>query len=161
MWDKHADRATQVRQSVQTSLVHLRIKKLDALVMHWPNLDNWTDTEITWRAMEALQRGGLVGKIGISHTHSAETLQKLLEFAEIEPAFVQNPMVREERGERRKNVHTNYGKYLFFLFVTSQFAGDSQWDREIREICRDNNIIYQAYSLNHPANDWVYHDSRY
>ena len=54
-------------------------------------------------------------------------LRRLLSVAATKPRFVQHPV----------------------------FAAD-RWDREIRLVCREHGVVFQAYSLNHVANDWVY-----
>jgi diketogulonate reductase-like aldo/keto reductase len=78
--------------------------------------------------MENEVRAGRVRHIGISHTHEVATLTRLLDFAEIKPTFVQNPTI----------------------------AGPSKWDLNVRSVCTERGIVYQAYYLFHPENDWVY-----
>jgi hypothetical protein len=45
--------------------------------------------------------------------------------------------------------------YVRTICTLGQQGGN--WDRDIRSICREHNIVYQAYSLNHAGNGWVYH----
>ena len=47
MWDKNAPLAMQVKQSVQTSLVHLRVDTIDSFVLHWMP-DEWDEVETIW-----------------------------------------------------------------------------------------------------------------
>lgn len=126
MFDKAADLGTQVKQSVQTSLKHLRVSQLDSLVLHEMRIP-WENVQVIWRAMEEVFLEGRAVRIGVSHAHYPETFRQLLAFAKVKPSFVQNPA---------------------FAY--------NQWDYEIRSICREHGIIYQAYSLNHEENDFVY-----
>lgn len=126
MFDKAAELGTQVKQSAQTSLAHLRISQLDSLVLH-ETRQPWTDLQVIWRAMEEVFFDGRAAKIGLSHAHDPETFRRLLAFAKVKPSFVQNPI---------------------FAY--------NQWDRDIRLICLEHGIVYQAYSLNHQENDYVY-----
>jgi diketogulonate reductase-like aldo/keto reductase len=62
-YDEHAPIATQVKQSFESSLVHLGITYLDSLVLHGPSQGGTLgrlDHE-AWRAMEALVDTGQVG----------------------------------------------------------------------------------------------------
>ena len=126
MFDKTADLETQVRQSAQTSLDHLRVEQLDALILHEAR-QPWDDLVTIWRAFENLHHEGKTASIGLSHIHDASTFRRLLEIATIKPSFVQHPI----------------------------FASNG-WDRTIREICLEHGIVFQAYSLNHADNDFVY-----
>lgn len=126
MFDKQADLATQVKQSAQTSLAHLRVQQLDSLVLH-DMRQPWADLQVIWRAMEEVHAQGHAASLGVSHAHDPATFRRLLSFARVPPSFVQNP--------------------IFAI---------NHWDRDIRLICREHGIGYQAYSLNHVANDFVY-----
>ena len=57
MFDKNADLATQVKQSAQTSLAHLRVDRLDALVLHEAR-QPWAELQVIWRAMEEVYAAG-------------------------------------------------------------------------------------------------------
>ena len=126
MYDKSADLGTQVKQSAQTSLMHLRIAQLDSIVVH-DTREPWDDLVVIWRALEDLYSEGKTSLIGVSHAHDPSAFRRLLSIARIKPSFVQNP----------------------------SFALD-RWDYEIRSICKEHGIVYQAYSLNHVVNDFVY-----
>jgi diketogulonate reductase-like aldo/keto reductase len=80
-----------------------------------------------WRAFEDLVAEGKVKSIGLSHIHDPASLHRLLGAAKIKPSFIQHPI----------------------------FASNG-WDREIRQICRQHGILFQAYYINHPENDLVY-----
>ena len=118
-YDPKASYTAQVEQSLQSSLEHLHTTYLDSYLLHGPeSLGGLTpaDWEV-WRAMENLQKAGLIRLIGVSN-FTLEQLHLLLEKAEIRPAFVQN------RCFARRH-----------------------WDAKIRELCRDNDIRYQGFSL--------------
>jgi diketogulonate reductase-like aldo/keto reductase len=118
-YDRNAAIATQVAQSFQSSLEHLRTRQLDSYLLHGPlyasGIDN-ADWQV-WRTMEGLVRERMVRLIGISNV-SPEQLQALLHKAELKPAFVQN-----------------------------RCYARTGWDRETRELCRAHDIVYQGFSL--------------
>lgn len=118
-YDANAPVAEQVRQSFESSLEHLATDRIDSYVLHGPATPfGLTDEDwAMWRAMEALQREGRVRYLGLSNV-SLEQLRAFFEGAEIKPRFVQNRC---------------FAKTL--------------WDREIREYCREQDIIYQGFSL--------------
>lgn len=126
MFDKNAPLALQVQQSVQTSLVHLRVPKLDSFILHEMRQTD-EDLKVIWRAIEEVYLSGKTASIGVSHAHDPEAFRQLLSFAKVKPSFVQNPI---------------------FAY--------NQWDYDIRMICREHGIVYQGYSLNHEENDFVY-----
>src|SRR5581483_8714469 len=70
-----------------------------------------------WAAIERLTAAGEVGLVGVSNV-TARQLRELVEHAREPPAFVQNRCYAS-RG----------------------------WDREIRAVCREHAIVYQAFSL--------------
>lgn len=118
-YDAKADYATQVRQSLQSSLEHLGTAYLDAYLLHGPASNRGlteADREV-WRAMENLQQSGQVRLLGVSNVNF-EQLRLLIEESEIKPAFVQNRCYARTR-----------------------------WDFKIRELCRHHDIIYQGFSL--------------
>jgi diketogulonate reductase-like aldo/keto reductase len=118
-YDPDADLATQVGQSIESSLEHLGVSRLDSYILHAPSSAvgfGETDWQ-TWRAMEQAVRAGRVGMLGISNI-SVEQLATLLDGASITPAFVQNRCLAHER-----------------------------WDAEVRTLCQAHDIVYQAFSL--------------
>jgi diketogulonate reductase-like aldo/keto reductase len=118
-YDAGADVATQVRQSFDSSLAHLRTDYVDSLVLHGPSRghglhdDDWR----AWQAMEALQRSGRARAIGVSNV-TLEQLRALHRGAAVKPAWVQN-----------------------------RCFARTGWDRAVRELCRAEGIGYQAFSL--------------
>ncbi len=118
-YDPKADIETQVRQSLESSLEHLKLNVIDSYILHGPTTGRGlaeTDWKI-WHEMETIHREGLVKHIGISNVNLNQ-LRLLCEKASIKPAFVQNRCF-------------------------SQLG----WDRNIRIYCTENNIIYQGFSL--------------
>jgi diketogulonate reductase-like aldo/keto reductase len=118
-YDPHADLESQVRQSFQSSLEHLRTDRVDSYLLHgpysFPGLgdEDWR----VWRAIEGIHESGGARLIGISNV-SAGQLADLVERARIKPMVVQN------------RCFANRG-----------------WDRDVRRICGSHGIQYQAFSL--------------
>jgi diketogulonate reductase-like aldo/keto reductase len=118
-YDPAADYPTQVRQSFENSLTHLGVDRLDSFLLHGPRTrSGFSEPDRqVWRTMEALQGEGRVRFIGVSNV-TAEQIALLCSFAEVRPAFVQN------------RCFARLG-----------------WDRKVREVCRQENVIYQGFSL--------------
>jgi diketogulonate reductase-like aldo/keto reductase len=118
-YDPAAPYADQVEQSFASSLEHLQTGYLDSYVLHGPcSAHGLTDVDWeVWRAMEKLRQGGKARLLGVSNV-SADQLALLLRDAEVKPAFVQNRC----------------------------FAARG-WDREVRALCREHGVVYQAFSL--------------
>jgi diketogulonate reductase-like aldo/keto reductase len=118
-YDPQTSFSNQVNQSFASSLEHLQTDYLDSYVLHGPATGSGltSDDWEVWRAMEKLQKSGAVKQLGISNINQGQ-LEALLKEAEIKPAFVQN------RCYARR-----------------------QWDRAIREICLEEHILYQGFSL--------------
>ncbi|HEU4342260.1 MAG TPA: aldo/keto reductase, partial [Candidatus Binatia bacterium] len=106
-YDPSADLTTQVRESFESSLSHLRTEYVDSYVLHAPYSRRGlgeADWEV-WAAMESLYRSGKTKMIGISNI-TAGQLAQLCEQANVKPMVVQNRC----------------------------FAALG-WDKEVREIC--------------------------
>jgi diketogulonate reductase-like aldo/keto reductase len=118
-YDPRADYGTQVHQSFQSSLEHLRANYLDSYILHGPSSrSGLSDADLqAWGAMEELCKGGHTKLLGISNV-SIEQLQELCERCHVRPSFVQN-----------------------------RCYADQGWDREIRRYCGSNGIQYQGFSL--------------
>jgi diketogulonate reductase-like aldo/keto reductase len=118
-YDPDADLATQVRQSIDSSLEHLGVTRIDSYVLHSPSRAyglgeaDWH----TWRAMEDAVRAGLLGLLGVSNI-SFEQLATLIDGVKIAPAFVQNRCFARNR-----------------------------WDADVRALCQRHDIVYQGFSL--------------
>ena len=118
-FDPNADPATQVKQSISSSLDHLQIDYIDSYVLHGPATRfglSVRDYQV-WTMMEELLSEGQVHYLGISNVN-AEQLALLCDKVTIKPAFVQNRC----------------------------FARVG-WDKKVREICKNHKIIYQGFSL--------------
>jgi len=118
-YDPNADYSTQVRQSFESSLEHLHTDYLDSYILHAPSARHGLNDADweAWQAMEQLHKSGLVKLLGVSNV-SFDQLHALIAQSDIKPAFVQN-----------------------------RCYARSQWDAEIRKLCRANDVIYQGFSL--------------
>ncbi|HWW62268.1 MAG TPA: aldo/keto reductase [Thermoanaerobaculia bacterium] len=118
-YDPNADVATQVRQSFESSLEHLRVDVIDSYVLHGPSRRRGLsdDDRAVWRAMEELHAAKRTRYLGVSNV-ALDQLELLHHEARVKPMFVQNRC----------------------------FASEG-WDREVRAFCRRNGIIYQGFSL--------------
>jgi diketogulonate reductase-like aldo/keto reductase len=118
-YDPSADLTTQVRQSFDSSLSHLHTDYLDSYVLHAPFQRRGLGEADweVWAAMEEINRSGKTKMIGISNV-TAGQLTLLCERADVKPMVVQNRC----------------------------FAALG-WDKEVREICRAQGVIYQGFAL--------------
>jgi diketogulonate reductase-like aldo/keto reductase len=122
-YDADADVATQVVQSMDSSLRHLGTSYVDSFLLHGPSAAKGisADDRAVWRAMGDLQRAGKARLLGVSNV-SVEQLGLLIDVAgavgAARPSFVQN-----------------------------RCYARTGWDREVRALCRDHGIAYQGFSL--------------
>ncbi|MBX3138923.1 aldo/keto reductase [Candidatus Obscuribacterales bacterium] len=118
-YDASANLTTQVNQSFESSLKHLHTDYLDSYVLHGPySRHGLTPADWeVWAAIEEHYNAGKTKMIGVSNV-SAEQLEVLCAKAKVKPMVVQN------------RCYAVMG-----------------WDREVRDICRENGIIYQGFSL--------------
>lgn len=118
-YDPTADVATQVRQSMDSSLEHLGTDHVDSYVLHGPASGHgWTRSDQeAWDAMIALREAGRTRFLGVSNV-SLRHLEQLCAGGTEEPAFVQN-----------------------------RCFARTGWDRSVRAFCRSRNITYQGFSL--------------
>ncbi|MBX3333857.1 MAG: aldo/keto reductase [Nitrospira sp.] len=118
-YDARASITTQVQQSFTSSLDHLHTDYLDSYMLHGPYSRRGLGAEDweVWTAIEALYDAGKTKMIGISNV-TADQLTLLCEKSKHKPMVVQN------------RCYAAFG-----------------WDKEVREICQPNNIIYQGFSL--------------
>lgn len=118
-YDPAAPIATQVEQSLVSSLEHLGTDVIDSFLLHGPTTSHGlaaADWD-AWRAMEAIHDSGRVRLLGVSNVN-LEQLQAFCEAARVRPRFVQN------------RCYANRG-----------------CDREVREFCAANGLAYQGFSL--------------
>jgi diketogulonate reductase-like aldo/keto reductase len=118
-YDPSASITTQVKQSFESSLKHLKTDRVDSYLLHGPynfpglGVEDWE----VWAAIEEVYRSGRAGVIGISNVNPLQ-LAELVAKSSIKPMMVQN------------RCYANRG-----------------WDREVRAICREHGIVYQGFSL--------------
>ena len=118
-YDPRADHATQVRQSFQSSLDHLRTTFIDSYLLHGPsNLIGLAPADWqVWGEMEKIHQEKQTHHLGISNVNLGQ-LELLFEKAVVKPTFVQN-----------------------------RCYAQSGWDKDVRQFCTEKGIIYQGFSL--------------
>jgi diketogulonate reductase-like aldo/keto reductase len=118
-YDPAADLATQVAQSMASSLEHLGTEHVDSYVLHGPASGHgWTEDDAeVWAAMVRERDAGRTRLLGVSNVSLRHLMQMAATGAE-PPAFVQN------------RCFARFG-----------------WDREVRAFCRERGIVYQGFSL--------------
>ena len=118
-YDARASITTQVQQSFASSLAHLHTDYLDSYVLHGPYSRRGLGNEDweVWAAIESFYDAGKAKMIGVSNV-TAEQLTLLCTKAKHKPMVVQN------------RCYAAFG-----------------WDKQVREVCQVNNIIYQGFSL--------------
>lgn len=114
-YDPKASLEQQVNQSLETSLKNLQTTYLDCLVLHSP-MATLAQTLEVWQAMAGFVKSGDVKQLGISNCYDIGTLQDLFHASETKPAIIQN-----------------------------RFYANSGYDREIRDFCQQQGIIYQSF----------------
>jgi diketogulonate reductase-like aldo/keto reductase len=128
-YDPSASLATQVAQSLASSLDHLSIDRVDSFVLHGPASNyNWTDADSeVWEAMRKERDAGRARLLGVSNV-SPDHLQQIEASGAELPAFVQN-----------------------------RCFARMGWDREVRQFCSQRNIVYQGFSLLTVNQEVVHH----
>jgi diketogulonate reductase-like aldo/keto reductase len=118
-YDPRASITVQVEQSFASSLEHLGVEVVDSYVLHGPTLRSGLTVADweAWRAMEVIQESGRARLLGVSNV-SLEQLDTLCDQARVLPRFVQN-----------------------------RCYADRGWDRDVREFCVTNGLVYQGFSL--------------
>lgn len=117
-YDPDAKFSVQVQQSFEKSLQHLQTDYLDSFVLHGPYGYGIQDEDFeVWTAMEKIQKEGKAKFLGVSNVDS-DQLISLYQFAKIKPKFVQN-----------------------------RCYARTGWDKDVRKFCKENQIIYQGFSL--------------
>lgn len=105
----------QVMTSFAVSKKNLGTDYLNSLVLHSP-LDTHKDTMNVWRAMEDIYHQQGAKQLGISNCYQLEQLQHLYDDAHVKPSVLQN-----------------------------RFYKQSNFDKELRLFCKENNIVYQSF----------------
>jgi diketogulonate reductase-like aldo/keto reductase len=118
-YDSSAPVAVQVEQSFASSLEHLGTERVDSYLLHGPSqrVGLGPADWAAWRAMEAIHDSGRARWLGASNV-TLEQLQALCREARVAPRFVQNRCFAVRR-----------------------------WDRDVRQFCAANQIVYQGFSL--------------
>jgi diketogulonate reductase-like aldo/keto reductase len=118
-YDPKAPIATQVRQSFESSLEHFQTDYIDSYLLHGPSSRGnlSADDVAAWRAIEELAQSGQARFIGVSNFTLAQ-LQELLDIARVKPKFLQN-----------------------------RCYARTGWDRDVRQLCRQHDVVYQGFSL--------------
>ncbi len=118
-YDAQASLGEQVQQSCESSLKHLATDWLDSFILHGPmTLKGLSNSDWEiWYAMESLYEQGQVRHLGVSNVN-LEQLKAFYEGARVKPSFVQ-----------------------------SRCFAINLWDKELREYCQQQGIIYQGFSL--------------
>jgi diketogulonate reductase-like aldo/keto reductase len=118
-YDPEAPVGAQVEQSFASSLEHLGTDVIDSYLLHGPTQHSGLATADweAWRAMEAIHDSGRARLLGVSNV-TLEQLRLLCRQARVRPRFVQNRCYAA-RG----------------------------WDRDVREFCAANGLVYQGFSL--------------
>ena len=113
-YDANASLGEQVVQSFESSLRNLQTDYVDCLVLHSP-MRNTDDLAEVWHAMERLFDAGGAKQLGISNCYDPNYLDQLYRSFRVKPAVVQN-----------------------------RFYADTNYDSEIRTLCKQHEIIYQS-----------------
>jgi diketogulonate reductase-like aldo/keto reductase len=118
-YDRNASITDQVSQSLQLSLKQLHVDYLDSYLLHGPYHQPRLGEEDweVWSALEKAYDSGKVGSIGVSNFNPLQ-LAELIEKSRIKPSVVQN-----------------------------RCFAQTGWDAQVRYLCRDNQIMYQGFSL--------------
>jgi diketogulonate reductase-like aldo/keto reductase len=118
-YDPEAPIRTQVEQSFDSSLEHLGTEVIDSYLLHGPTRRDGLAAadREAWRAMEGLHDRGRARLLGVSNVN-LEQLRLLCKEARVRPRLVQNRCYAA-RG----------------------------WDRDVREFCAANGLVYQGFSL--------------
>jgi diketogulonate reductase-like aldo/keto reductase len=118
-YDPSAGVATQVAQSMASSLEHLGTDHVDSYVLHGPASGHgWTEDDVeAWAAMVRERDAGRTRLLGVSNV-SLRHLEQMAATGGEAPAFVQN------------RCFARLG-----------------WDRDVRSFCRSHKIVYQGFSL--------------
>jgi diketogulonate reductase-like aldo/keto reductase len=118
-YDPDADLATQVAQSMASSLEHLGTDHVDSYVLHGPASGyGWSehDGEV-WAAMAREREAGRTRLLGVSNV-------TLLHLEQMEAAGAGRP-----------------------AFVQNRCFAVRGWDRDVRAFCAPRGIVYQGFSL--------------
>jgi diketogulonate reductase-like aldo/keto reductase len=114
-YDKNAPLENQVAQSFEKSKKNLNTNYVDSLVLHGPMGSHALNLKV-WNAMEKIFKEKEARQLGISNCYDLRVLQDLYKNVDIKPAVVQN-----------------------------RFYNATGYDKELRNWCSQNGIIYQSF----------------
>ena len=109
------DIVLQLEKSFIKSKENLKTDFIDSYLLHSP-ISPIEDLIRVYRTMEEFQECGQVGQLGISNCYDLTLLVYLYDIAKFKPKVVQN-----------------------------RFYADSNYDKEIREFCKQKDITYQSF----------------
>ena len=109
------DLQTQLEKSFIKSKENLKVDFIDSYLIHSP-FNPIKDLVGIYRTMEEFVTSGEVGQIGICNCYDLKLLIYLYAIAKIKPKVVQN-----------------------------RFYADSNYDKEIRDFCKQKDITYQSF----------------
>ena len=105
----------QVLDSFEVSLKNLQTTYLDSYILHSP-IFPFIHLMKVWKVFEKFYEEGKTKNIGISNCYDIRVLKALHKEAKIKPTILQN-----------------------------RFYKDSDYDKDIREFCKENNITYLGF----------------
>jgi diketogulonate reductase-like aldo/keto reductase len=114
-YDPKAPLTDQTAQSVAASLKNLQTAYLDCVLLHSP-MPTMAQTQVVWHTLESFVDLKQIRQLGISNCYDPTDLKRLFETARIKPSVIQN-----------------------------RFYADTNYDKEIRAYCDQNQIIYQSF----------------
>lgn len=114
-YDKNASLEQQVLQSFEKSKINLNTNYIDSLVLHSP-MDTHNQNMKVWNMFEKFHSEGSVKQLGISNCYDLKELKELYNNVKIKPSVIQN-----------------------------RFYKNTDYDKGIRNFCKENNIIYQSF----------------
>ncbi|MFN8578940.1 MAG: aldo/keto reductase [Candidatus Sericytochromatia bacterium] len=114
-YDKNADLETQVKQSFESSKKNLITDYIDSLVLHSPMSSHFLNMKV-WGVLEKYHEKGEIKQLGISNCYDLKVLKDLYKDSNVKPSIIQN-----------------------------RFYNQTDYDKDIRNFCNQNNIIYQSF----------------
>ena len=79
---------TQSKEAFKKSLTDLQTDYIDLLMIHWPDIGNFSRTTATWEALIDLQKAGMAKSIGVCN-FTIDLIQKLIDESNVIPAVNQ------------------------------------------------------------------------
>jgi len=133
----------RVRDSVKSSLQHLKTNYLDALILHSPYSKIETTME-AWKAMESFVDDGKVLQLGISNCYKLETLSDLYDRSRIKPTILQNHL-RTTEFDPKLLKFTRDHKMQYQAFWTLTANSNHLQKNEIKDFASAKGLSPQLY----------------